>query len=331
MILNYFPKTDALEKERTRRLSDYGIDERRFQNILFRTLDRLFPDDELIMLMQSTRWREEPDLMALDKHGNLFIFELKVWESTQENLLQVLRYGQILGDSNYEKLNSWFQKHSGNVVTLKKAFEEKFGRELTPENCNQKQVFVVMTNGMDYKTREAIKYWRSCNLDVRPWIYRIYDGVNQSMKIEIAPFRVDDNPYEDIAEGYYILNTNFRNSSQDHEDMLQKGKCAAYYSPWKHKIERLNKSDVVFLYQSGVGIVAFGDASGKLQISDYHGLDKDEEYSMRLNNFHLVAPPLTASEIKDLAMTDYRFLSTMFGIDHEAGKKIRSVLEGRKQ
>jgi hypothetical protein len=30
--------------------------------------------------MQSRRWREEPDLMAIDKNGSLFIFELKAWE-----------------------------------------------------------------------------------------------------------------------------------------------------------------------------------------------------------------------------------------------------------
>jgi hypothetical protein len=30
----------------------------------FRALDRLFPDDELILLMQSSHWQEEPDLMA---------------------------------------------------------------------------------------------------------------------------------------------------------------------------------------------------------------------------------------------------------------------------
>jgi len=46
---------------------------------------------------------------------------------------------------------------------------------------------------------------------------------------------------------------------QDHNDMLSHGKAAAYFDPWKFKIERLAKGDVVFLYQSGVGIVVDAD------------------------------------------------------------------------
>ncbi len=57
-----------------------GLDERALQTILFRTLDRLFLDDELILLMQSRSWQEEPDLMAIDKNGFFYIFELKAWE-----------------------------------------------------------------------------------------------------------------------------------------------------------------------------------------------------------------------------------------------------------
>lgn len=332
MLLKYNTKLDSIEKERTKRLIDFHIDERKFQDILFRSLDRLFPDDELIMLMQSQRWREEPDLMALDKNANLYIFELKAWESIQENILQVLRYGQLYGDADLEKITHWFNKFHGSDIDLEKAFEDKFNKKLNDSNCNQKQIFIVMTNGMDFKTRESIKYWRSCGLDIRPWIYRVYDGNDDCMNVEITPFRVDDNPYEDIAEGYYILNTNYNNNEEDHNDMVKNKKCAAYFEPWKYKIERLNKGDVVFLYQSGVGIVAFGEASGKLCLADYHRNPdhKNEEYYMKLNNFHTVKKPLSAAKIKSITDVDYRFMSTMFGVDLESGKKIKAELELRK-
>ena len=139
MLLKYNTKLDSIEKERTKRLIDFHIDERKFQDILFRSLDRLFPDDELIMLMQSQRWREEPDLMALDKNANLYIFELKAWESIQENILQVLRYGQLYGDADLEKITHWFNKFHGSDIDLEKAFEDKFNKKLNESNCNQKQ------------------------------------------------------------------------------------------------------------------------------------------------------------------------------------------------
>jgi hypothetical protein len=56
------------------------------------------------------------------------------------------------------------------------------------------------------------------------------------MLLEISPFRVSDNPYEDLAEGYYILNTNYGNNEDDHKDMLSQAKAAATFDPWKYRI-----------------------------------------------------------------------------------------------
>jgi hypothetical protein len=87
-------------------LKHFGLNERGLQNILFRSLDRLIGEDELLLLMQARHWQEEPDLMALDREGKLYIFEIKVWEGHRENLLQVLRYGQIYGALDYDGLNA---------------------------------------------------------------------------------------------------------------------------------------------------------------------------------------------------------------------------------
>ena len=95
MLLNINTKTHFAEKRRTERLQSFGLDERGLQDILFRSLDRLFPDDELILLMQSRSWQEEPDLMAVDRAGNLCIFELKAGDCHSAKLLQVLRAGQL--------------------------------------------------------------------------------------------------------------------------------------------------------------------------------------------------------------------------------------------
>jgi hypothetical protein len=189
----------------------------------------------------------------------------------------------------------------------------------------------VITNGLDAKTREAIRYWRSTGLDIRPWVYRVYpnQSATDSMYLEMSAFRVDDNPYEDLAEGYYILNTNFSNDPKDHEDLLTNAKAAAYYDPWKFKIERLTKGDIVFLYQSGVGIVAFGKADGKL-VKCSHDDEPDEEYFRKLQQFQQLLRPLSAAEIKSVTGVNHIFMGTMFGIDVEAGKKIEKYLYENK-
>ncbi len=324
MLLNIDLKNKLAERVRGVSLKSFGLDERAFQDILYRSLDKLIPDDELLLLMQSRQWQEEPDLMAIDKKGKLYIFELKAWESRSENILQVLRYGQIFGSYKYDDLNRLYRKFENEGKSIKEAYFSIFGQELPEGEFNNAQVFVVMTNGIDYKTREAIQYWRKQSLDVRPWIYRVYKSTNSEMQLEISTFTSTDNPYEDISEGYQILNTNIGNSQEDHESMLKEKIAAAYFSPWKHKIENLSKGDVVFLYQSGVGIVATGKASGKLQIRNYHNEQKqaDEEYFMKLNQFHILESPMSASEVKGVTGVNHRFMSTMFGVDAENGKKL---------
>lgn len=328
MLLKIDIQSKIAERVRGVSLNRFGIDERGFQDILYRALDKLIPDNELLLLMQSRRWQEEPDLMALDGDGKLFIFELKAWESRSENILQVLRYGQIFGSYKYEDLNRLYRKFEDEGKNLKDAHAVIFGQELEEDEFNKNQVFVVMTNGIDYRTREAIRYWRDQGLDVRPWIYRVYKGINSEMLLEISPFSSADNPYEDIAEGYYFLNTNISNSRIDHESMLKEKIAAAYFSPLKNKIKNLSKGDVVFLYQSGVGIVAMGKASGKLKMRNYHGDPKhvDEEYYMKLNQFHLLKIAISASEIKVITGINHRFMGTMFGVDSENGEKLYKKL-----
>lgn len=331
MLIYVDPQSKTAARLGGIRLKDFGLDERAFQSILFDNLDRLLPDDELFLIMQSRRWREEPDLMALDSNGSLYIFELKVWESTNENLLQVLRYGQLFGSYKYEDLNRLYQSFNRGTKSLIESMYAKFGVEINEEDFNNNQKFIVMVNGLDIKTREAIKYWRGAGLDVRPWVYRVYNHSNSEMLLELNPFRVEDDPYEDVLQGYYILNTNYNNDPIDHDYMIQTKRAAAFFAPWKRKIDRLNKGDIVFLYRSGLGIVAFGKASGKVEKKDYHNdpnFDKEEHY-MNLYNFVLIDPVVSASEAKAVTGANIIFRQTMFGLDNNSGKNLLHYIKTR--
>ena len=333
MLLKVDTVAQLATKARSVRLKDFGLDERGLQNILFRALDRLIPDDELLLIMQSRRWREEPDLMAFDAKGTLYIFELKAWESHSENILQALRYGQIYGQYNYEQFDHMFRSFYKGKKSLREVHQATFDVSLEENDFNTFQIFVVMTNGVDHKTREAVQYWRFRGLDIRPWVYRVYKDSDHKMLLEISRFATVDDPYEDIQEGYYIVNTNYRNDVKDHKMMLEEQVAAAFFTPWKEKIARISKGDVVFLYQSGVGIVAVGVANGKLQRRTYQGNPDhaDEDFSMPLTKFELVESPLTPSEIKETCGVNYRFMSTLFSIDAEAGRKLETVIRSRKK
>lgn len=305
-------------------LFEIGWKEEHFQKLLFENLEKVLQDEELLLIMQSRKWQEEPDLMAIDSKGDLYIFELKAWESQEYNLLQALRYGQIYGQYSYESLNDLFLKFFPESPDLLKALNNKFGASLTPDKINNEQHFIVITNGLDFKTRQAILYWSQKRIDIRSWVYRLYKLSEDDILVEFDTFRISEDPYEDIEEGFYILNTNYSNDPSDDEDMINNQKAAAYFDPWKRNIEKLKRGDKIFLYRSGDGIVAMGIASGKLEKKPWHGEDKhkDEEYHMRLDKFKRLKKSLSASEIKKITGVNYRFMSTMFAVDKDSGDNL---------
>lgn len=61
-------------------------------------------------------------------------------------------------------------------------------------------------------------------------------------------------PRDDGRLFHYVLNTNKANSSEDHEAMLSEGIAAAFEDGYKEKIDRIKKSDMVFLYESAGGL-----------------------------------------------------------------------------
>ena len=73
----------------------------------------------------------------------------------------------------------------------------------------------------------------------------------------------------------------------------------------------------MFLYQSGVGIVACGRASGRLEKRDCDGY-KDYEYHMSLEKFKQLKTPMTAARIKEIAGPGVTFRQTLFSISGES-------------
>lgn len=299
-------------------LNDIGWKELDLQKLLSKHMQDLIYSNDLMTIFNERPRQEEPDILALDKAGDLYIFELKRWSSGQENLLQVLRYGQLFGNSNYDELNEMFQKYSSSNESLSNVHTQYFGLEadscLKKEEFNQQQHFLIVTNGLDQKTVEAISYWKKNGLNIDGIIYWVFE-VNGEYFIEFNMYSPIEG-YLEYESNNYVLNTNYSNNKQHNEDMLQEHKAAAYYPGWREKIEKLQKGDTVFLYKSGTGIVAYGVADGKLKKQDCDK-KKDYEYYMGLENFVVLKTPMSASEMKKVTDQGFPFRTTMFSISDE--------------
>ena len=133
-----------------------------------------------MLIGQERVFQAEADLLALDKDGVLYIFELKRWESRQEDLLQVLRYGQTFGRYSYDDLES-LARRQGKLKSdwsLSVAHQAVFGVSLPKTDFNRDQVFVLVTNGADEETLSAASYWASKGLKISCIPYDVFNGTS---------------------------------------------------------------------------------------------------------------------------------------------------------
>ena len=178
-MLYEFNKKDpeTSKKVKIKTPADFAIRERHIEDFLKSRLAELVSEDHLMLIGQERAMQEEVDLLALDRNGNLFIFELKRWSSSEENHLQVLRYGQKFGRYSYKELEVLAKRQNKLEGSLKEKHKEYFELEdaVKESNFNNDQVFVLVTNGTDADTLSAIKYWADKNLVIKCTPYRVYE------------------------------------------------------------------------------------------------------------------------------------------------------------
>lgn len=131
-------------------------------------------------------------------------------------------------------------------------------------------------------------------------------------------------------ECYYLVNTNSRNNHSDHNDMLHNGEVAAFFGKWKYLIDQLKKGDRIFLYQSGVGIVATGLASGKINISDHPDhtgkICAGEKHAQKLDEF-VKDFTISLKVCKEITKSNLPVLRTMSRLREAQGKALWQAIQ----
>ncbi|MDH1338059.1 hypothetical protein [Ectopseudomonas oleovorans] len=136
------------------------------------------------------------------------------------------------------------------------------------------------------------------------------------------------DPSDFLNRKYFMLNTNYNNDEKSHYDMLKNQEAAAFCKDWKGYICHLSKGDTVYLYQSGVGIVASGVVSGDLEKHVYNGVP-DDKYSKKLEDFKVGFKAISAKQFKDITNGGANFRRTMVELTLSQGQKVKSEIEER--
>lgn len=298
-----------------------GISEKHIEEFLASHLVELIPEEQLMLMAQERQFQEEADILALDRSGVLFIFELKRWQSSAENLLQVMRYGQKFGRYTYQQLEALVRSSQKLDGTLRDRHQTYFGLEspLDEDQFNQDQRFVVVTNGVDQDTLEAIQYWARKGVKIDSVTYKLY-RVGGVPHIQFDTYNPELDLLLEANPGIFVVNTNATYMDHAWLEMLgdgKRGKAAAYYDR-KNAVQRIAKGSTVFLYHTGVGVIACGKATGSVQVTSHQG-NAGEEYFVPLefewalldpSSWPALAPK--ANEINAVIQASNRFRQTVF-------------------
>jgi len=328
-------------------LNEFGITEKELEEFLSSHLNEVFSEEDLLLVAQQRPYQEEADILALDRDGVLYIFELKRRKGRQENILQVLRYGQKFGRYSYEKLEAFARRRGlTEGQSLQKAHQVHFHLDepLDEDQFNHDQVFVLVTNGADDDSISAVNYWSSKGVKIVCVPYSVY-RIGGGPYIQVHTYNPTGTVTTDRKSQYFIVNTNRTYMPDAWKDMLsvdsetgkprESGKAAAYYSR-KYPIGNIPKGSTVFLYHTRVGVIAQGFSTGRCEPTDFRG-DRDEEYFVPLkfkwalseDQWANLAPK--AREINRRLNSGYRFRQTVFAIGQEMADAIEDIAKNRHE
>ena len=243
--------------------------EKDLENLLADNISGNLYFDEDFMLMpifQEKQGLSAPDLCALDKEGNMVIFELKRGAANSGAIQQIMGYAQVFGQMKYDELNDKYKNYmyskgspENAELELNKDHAENFGllHELDKASFNRKQKLVIVGNEADLSLVRAIDYWKRKNIDIDFMPYRFYQiGDEIFFEFFAKPYDYHVNLAPDTCKGI-IFDTNLTYSDTNEGGMLERHHVEAY-GDVKWSVDSFRKGDYVLFYSRGYGIIAAG-------------------------------------------------------------------------
>ncbi|MFN2498083.1 MAG: hypothetical protein ABR557_03250 [Pyrinomonadaceae bacterium] len=311
----------------TSSLAEEGWIEKDLEDYLRDNLPKLISDD-LMVIRQSKPYQPEADLLALDRQGDLWIFELKKVATSSDNLLQVMRYSQNAANFSVDDLSHlYLADKAGKSDSLVVAFCNHFGfvsptaAQQWGDNLGRNHHLVVIADGTDEEAIQAVSHWQKSGVDIQLWPYRIHAGDKSAFRFELPDLFIKGRQISRGAPGIFLVNTARKNrSSSALEEHMLTHECAlATGEPWLFKINRVLTGSRVLLYANRAGIIAVGIATAEKRNIDLEG---EPGRIVRLRDFRKLKVPLPAASIRAIAGENYPLLQTLRKLPDEIGGEI---------
>jgi len=249
---------------------EYLPKEKELEDLLAKNLLEIFFEDELMPVFQERAWQEEADIYALDRQGNLVVFELKRGGADSGAVHQALRYCEKASRWTYETIQSKLAKYNEDAaIDLQQEHQEVFGLDepLTRSSFNQKQHLIIVGSAGDDRLVENVEYWKSKGiwLDFVP--YRVYQiATEYYFEFFSIPYDRHLNP----ADFKGVIFDTCRSHFEESIWYMCENRRVAAFGDQSEIVHYLGRNDVVFLCHKHVGIVAAGKVISEVRTDTEH-------------------------------------------------------------
>lgn len=223
-----------------------------------RLLTGLFEGNDLMPIFQERSFQEEADIYALNRHGDLVIFELKREDANREAVYQALRYCETAAHWTYEQLQAMLSKYlQKDSIELWEEHRAAFNLDSPLERSafNTRQRLIIVGSAGSADLIRNIDYWKSRGLPVEFIPYRIY-RIGEARYFEFFSIPYDTHANPKFQKG--VLFDTCRTYIPGSIWYMCENERVAAFGDQMHVVNYLSPYDTVFLYHKGEGIVAAG-------------------------------------------------------------------------
>ena len=296
-------------------------------------LDVLFECNELMPIIQERARQAEADIYALNKQGDLVIFELKREQVDHGAVHQILRYCEKASRFGYEELQRKLRQYKKNPeLNLQNEHRDNFNLEhpLDQAAFNKRQHLWVIGSAGDEQLIQNVSYWKSQGLSLDFIPYRVYKiGNDHYFEFFSLPYDQHSNPSE--IKGV-IFDTNRSWNEEAIWYMCENDRVAAF-GEIKGVVYSFRKGDYVFLYHKGKGIVAVGKVESEVKEDK-----EDKQKNTLYRDLRWLTPKptkekpfkaMSASKIKEVMGYNFFWAKTMKPpfLNKEESEKLLAALK----
>ena len=202
---------------------------------------------------------------------------------------------------------------------------------------NRDQVFVLVTNGIDRDTISAVQFWSKKGVRIECAPYRIYE-IDGNPYIQFDTYNPEHEILLEENTGLFIVNTNKTYMPDAWQDMIGEGKTgkASAYGGRRYAICRIPRGSTVYLYHTGVGVIAKGRSTSTYLMTDCEDEEEMEFYVPLEFEWALKGDSewdetsIRAWEINQRMTSSHRFRQTVFAIERRMANEIDSIYEEKR-